>query len=99
VETYVSWFSGYSPVGVNSEYCMGTVTKASNKTIFEIDCKPAAEVYQEVRDAHCGRRWYLLLIVFMMTAVARCRLRQKPDRVVVYWLPTTWQSAPVGDDD
>lgn len=48
VETYVSWFSGYSPVGVNSEYCMGTVTKASNKTIYEIDCKPAAEVYQEV---------------------------------------------------
>uniref|UniRef100_A0AAV1UL94 FYVE-type domain-containing protein n=1 Tax=Peronospora matthiolae TaxID=2874970 RepID=A0AAV1UL94_9STRA len=50
VETYVSWFSGYSPVGVNSEYCMGTVTKASNKTIFEIDCKPAAEVYQEWLD-------------------------------------------------
>ncbi|GMF40814.1 unnamed protein product [Phytophthora fragariaefolia] len=43
VETYVSWFSGYSPVGVNSEYCMGTVTKASNKTIYEIDSKPAAE--------------------------------------------------------
>ncbi|KAH7479704.1 hypothetical protein PRIC2_008306 [Phytophthora ramorum] len=50
VETYVSWFSGYSPVGVNSEYCMGTVTKASNKTIYEIDCKPAAEVYQEWLD-------------------------------------------------
>lgn len=49
VETYVSWFSGYSPVGANSEYCMGTVTKASNKTIYEIDSKPAAEVYQEVR--------------------------------------------------
>lgn len=49
VETYVSWFSGYSPVGTNSEYCMGTVTKASNKTIYEIDSKPAAEVYQEVR--------------------------------------------------
>lgn len=48
VETYVSWFSGYSPVGANSEYCMGTVTKASNKTIYEIDSKPAAEVYQEV---------------------------------------------------
>ncbi|RLN68946.1 hypothetical protein BBJ28_00010297 [Nothophytophthora sp. Chile5] len=43
VETYVSWFSGYSPVGVNSEYCMGMVTKASNKTIYEIDSKPAAE--------------------------------------------------------
>ncbi|KAL3666807.1 hypothetical protein V7S43_008426 [Phytophthora oleae] len=50
VETYVSWFSGYSPVGVNSEYCMGTVTRASNKTIYEIDCKPAAEVYQEWLD-------------------------------------------------
>ncbi|CAI5712785.1 unnamed protein product [Peronospora effusa] len=50
VETYVSWFSGYSPVGVNSEYCMGTVTKAVNKTIYEIDCKPAAEVYQEWLD-------------------------------------------------
>ncbi|CAH0513387.1 unnamed protein product [Peronospora belbahrii] len=50
VETYVSWFSGYSPVGVNSEYCMGTVTKALNKTIYEIDCKPAAEVYQEWLD-------------------------------------------------
>lgn len=49
VETYVSWFSGYSPVGANSEYCMGTVTKASNKTIYEIDSKPAADVYQEVR--------------------------------------------------
>ncbi|CEG37044.1 dead deah box rna helicase [Plasmopara halstedii] len=50
VETYVSWFSSYSPVGVNSEYCMGTVTKASNKTIYEIDSKPAAEVYQEWLD-------------------------------------------------
>ncbi|KAF1326388.1 Dead deah box RNA helicase, partial [Globisporangium splendens] len=50
VETYVSWFSGYSPVGTNSEYCMGTVTKASNKTIYEIDSKPAAEVYQEWLD-------------------------------------------------
>ncbi|RLN73518.1 hypothetical protein BBJ28_00021080 [Nothophytophthora sp. Chile5] len=50
VETYVSWFSGYSPVGVNSEYCMGMVTKASNKTIYEIDSKPAAEVYQEWLD-------------------------------------------------
>lgn len=49
VETYVSWFSGYSPVGANSEYCMGTVTKASNKMIYEIDSKPAADVYQEVR--------------------------------------------------
>lgn len=50
VETYVSWFSSYSPVGVNSEYCMGIVTKASNKTIYEIDSKPAAEVYQEWLD-------------------------------------------------
>lgn len=59
VETYVSWFSGYSPVGVNSEYCMGTVTKASNKTIYEIDCKPAAEVYQEVRHDELALHYWL----------------------------------------
>jgi hypothetical protein len=47
VETSVAWFSGYSPVGIDNEYCMGVVTKASNKTIYEIDCKPAADVYQE----------------------------------------------------
>jgi hypothetical protein len=50
VETSVAWFSGYSPVGVGSEYCMGVVTKASNKTIYEIDCKPAADVYHEWLD-------------------------------------------------
>ncbi|GLD94598.1 hypothetical protein PINS_up003209 [Pythium insidiosum] len=47
VETAVSWFSGYNPVGVDGEYCMGTVTKASNKTIYEIECRPAADVYHE----------------------------------------------------
>lgn len=47
VETSVAWFSGYSPVGESGEYCMGVVTKASSKTIYEIDCKPAADVYHE----------------------------------------------------
>ncbi|TMW68474.1 hypothetical protein Poli38472_005942 [Pythium oligandrum] len=47
VETYVAWFSGYSPVGIDGEFCLGTVTKASNKTIYEINRKPAADVYHE----------------------------------------------------